>query len=185
VQLLNPRFVFISFAGLLALGWPCAAADTYVRVDLNGTGQLQIVTKQGRTILLDKKPDQVGFAALEISENGRAVGWLAMYSLCCTSYPRAQKLMIYSSGRLREVDAVGPLPFDFWHFMDGGRRFAFETNTLHGPALAHYELRDVATGRILAGFDPPWSPDGQTLLMENAPRWVKELEAKRQKTVSN
>ena len=36
----------------------------------------------------------------------------------------------------------------------GGKQVAFEQETVHGGMGIHYELRDVATGNLIAAFDP-------------------------------
>jgi hypothetical protein len=88
-------------AMLLAVASPCVAADTYLRAQVDEMGQLRILTKAGGTVVLKKDAEQVGFDQIQISPDGHAVGWLALYPFCCTSYPIPLKLYIYSGGHLR------------------------------------------------------------------------------------
>jgi hypothetical protein len=152
------------------------AADTYVQATVNEAGQLRIVTAAGQTIEPTKEPDQVGFAKPLISPDGGAVGWLAQYPNCCTSYPIPLKLMILTNGRVRAYTGTG-LPVWHWKFQAGGRQFSFRQETVHGGSGVHYELRDVSTGRLLAEYDPPVGRDNQPLPRQNVPKWVAGLDA--------
>ena len=163
---------------LLTVASPCPAADTYVRASVDETGQLRILTSDARAIVLQKEPEQVGFDKVTISEDGRSVGWVALYPNCCTSYPIPLKLMIYSGGDLREFSGVG-LPVWQWHFTAGGKQVAFEQETVHGGLGIHYELREVATGRLIVEYGPTVGPDNRPLAIQNVPKWVEELNAKR------
>jgi len=95
------RIVSLYATILLALAAPCSAADLYLQTSVDQAGHLYIVTKDGREIVLKKDASQVGFDKAAISEDGRSVGWVALYPNCCTSYPIPLKLMVYSNGRLR------------------------------------------------------------------------------------
>jgi len=172
------RIVTLCAVTLLTVASPCAAADTYVRTSVDERGQLRIFTSDAEAIVLQKEPEQVGFDNVVISEDGRSVGWLALYPNCCTSYPIPLKLMIYSGGNLREFTGVG-LPVWRWHFTAGGKQVAFEQETVHGGLGIHYELREVATGRLIAEYGPTIGPDNRPLAIQNVPKWVEELDAKR------
>ena len=154
-----------------------AAADRYVRATVGEDGQLRIVTAAGRTIEPIKETDQVRFAKPEIAPGGGAVGWLAEYANCCTSCPIALKLMIRSGDRVRAFAGNG-LAIVQWGFQSGGSRFAFHQETVHGGLGVHYELRDVASGRLIAKYDPAVGPDNQVLPSQNVPAWVAELSAR-------
>ena len=152
------------------------AADTYVQATINEAGQLRIVTAAGQTIEPTKEPEQVGFAKPLISSDGGAVGWLAEYPNCCTSYPIPLKLMILTNGSVRAYTGTG-LPVWHWKFEAGGRQFSFRQETVHGGLGVHYELRDVTSGRLLAAYDPPVGRDNQPLPRQNVPKWVADLDA--------
>jgi len=162
---------------LLASSHSSFAADTYVQASIDQAGQLRIMIKNGREIVPKKDAEQVGFDKPAISQDGRAVGWVALYPNCCTSYPIPLKLVVLSNGRVRTFTDRG-LPVWRWSFQGGGKRVAFEQETVHGGLGIHYELRDVATGRLIAEYNPAVGPDNQPLAIQNVPAWVEELNAK-------
>jgi hypothetical protein len=42
-----------------------------------------------------------------------------------------------------------------WHFADGGRRVVFSQQSLHFTCSVHWELRDIASERLVATADIP------------------------------
>jgi hypothetical protein len=157
---------------------PAVATGRYVEATVDEAGQLRIVTAGGQIIEPKKEPQQVGFDKPLISPDGRAVGWLAEYPNCCTSYPIPLKLMILANGRVRTYTGSG-LPLWHWRFEAGGRQFSFRQETVHGGLGVHYELRDVSTGRLVAEYDPPVGVDNRPLPRQNVPKWVADLDASR------
>jgi hypothetical protein len=153
-----------------------ARADTYVSVTIDAQGQLTIRTKEGRHISPAREKDQVGFSSARMSPDGRAVGWLADFPNCCTSYPIALKLVIYSNGRTQTFVGSG-LPIAKWMFRDGGRRIAFEQETVHGEQGINYELWDLPSNRQVDGYSPQYDRDLQLLPNQRGPQWVQELDA--------
>jgi len=158
----------------LGLVWASAAAETYVQAVVDQGGQLRILTNDRREIVPQKEPNQVAFEKPAISPDGRAVGWLALYPNCCTSYPIPLKLVIYAGGKLRTFTGT-ELPVWRWCFRGGGKQVAFEQETVHGGIGVHYELRDVKTGRILAKYDP----DLNSEVLGARPEWVADLDSRR------
>jgi hypothetical protein len=154
------------------------AADIYVSAVVDDQGVLRILTKGGREIVPMKEPEQVGFSKPQISEDGRVVGWLAEFPNCCTSYPIPLKLVIYSNDRRHTLTGIG-LAVSRWAFQAGGKRVAFEQETVHGGLGVHYELRDVATGRLIAEYGPKMGADNQALPDQHVPKWVQQLDSKR------
>ena len=70
------------------------------------------------------------------------------------------------------------LPVWQWRFEAGGRQVAFRQETVHGGLGVHYELRDVATGRLVAEYDPAPDPDNkQHAALTEVPKWVADLDA--------
>src|SRR5262249_7506949 len=134
----------------------------------------RIERMRGKAVRVESDRDQVGFDKIAISEDGRSVGWLALYPNCCTSYPIPLRLKVLSNGRSRTFGANGP-PVWRWQFVAGGKQVAFEQETVRGGLGVHYELRDIATGRLIAQFDPPADQGGSP---SDVPRWVVELDAK-------
>lgn len=84
----------LTLCALLVLPAPSRAADRYAEASVDDAGDLRIVTSDGRAIVVRKEPEQVGFDRIAISQDGRSVGWLAMYPNCCTSYPIPLKLVV-------------------------------------------------------------------------------------------
>ena len=168
------RLWAIVLVGLLSV-LPVFAADTYVRVTVGKDGQLRILTAGGQTIAPKKDVEQVGFGKPQISPNGVAVGWLAEYRKCCTSHPIPLKLVIHSNGSVRTYTGSG-LPVWRWGFQAGGAQVAFEQETEQGGLNVHYELHDVATGRLLAEYDPVVGPDKRAVPKQKVPTWVAELD---------
>ena len=160
----------VLFLGLAPL---CAATDVYVETVIDPSGQLHITTKHKRQIMPKKEADQVSFDRAQISPDGRAVGWLALYPNCCTSYPVALKLVVLVNGSQRGFTGSG-LPIARWCFWAGGKQVAFEQETVHGSMGIHYELRDVETGDLVAKYDPDSNLDTVT----KPPRWVVVLDSK-------
>jgi hypothetical protein len=91
----------IAGLALLPLAAPLTgqAAETYDTVLVDPSGDLHIVTREGRKIAPPKDSDQVGFDKAAISPDRLAIGWLALFPNCCTSYPIPLKLVVYSSGQ--------------------------------------------------------------------------------------
>jgi len=101
-----------------------------------------------------------------LSDDATTVGWLALYPNCCTSYPIPLALVIYRNGHvLRRFK--NSMAIWHWQFEAGGRQVAFEQETVHGHLSVHYELHDIASGRLLADYDGDPRPD--------APDWVRDV----------
>jgi hypothetical protein len=133
-------------------------------------GTVHIVHGDGKEVKPPTDKEQVGSSSALISEDKRSVGWLADYGNCCTSYPLSMKLMVYRPGKpMREFKGDGRAIFD-WHFVAGGKRVAFYQDFPHGTPVQHYELRDIATGRLI----DKWDAD----LTSKLPEWAKGLGAK-------
>ena len=166
------RTALLCSAALLAAGANVAAQETFVRADIDRQGQLRIVSSRGHEIVPARHKDQVGFDKAAISPDRRAVGWLALFPNCCTTYPIPLELVVYMKGRERKFTGVR-LAFGGWAFSGDGKRVAFEQETVHGGLGVHYELRDVSTGRLVAVYDPcPAKP-------RSPPAWVQALDAGR------
>jgi hypothetical protein len=150
------------------------AVDTYIQMEVDSNGELHILTKRHQEVVLKKQADQVGFEKVAIAPDGRSVGWLALYPDCCGSDPVPMKLVIYSQEKLRTFTGSG-LPIWSWCFEAEGRQVAFEQEMSHGQTGAHYELRDIETGELVAHYDP--DPDAE--MTARPPRWVAEVDSKR------
>ena len=156
----------------LALASVAAAAETYVHATVDQRGHLRIVTTDHRAIVSKKDLGQVGFAMAAIAPDRRTVGWLALYPSCCTSYPIPLQLVLYASGKRRTFTGNG-LPVWRWCFAAGGTQVAFKQETVHGGGGVHDELREVATERFIAAYNP--NPD----VPGDPPRWVADVDVQR------
>jgi len=156
---------------------PARAADTYLGATApDSGGPLRLVRAKGNPIVVAMDVEQVGFARIAISRDGRSVGWLALYPNCCTSYPIPLKLVIYSSGR-RHVFEPNGLPIWLWQFSPDGTRVAFEQEPVHGGVGVLYELREIASGRLIERYEPPGRTDADSVPPAgNVPAWVAELD---------
>ena len=156
---------------------PCFAADVYLRATVDTAG-VRIERAKGRAVVLKKDREQVAFDKIAIAKGGGSVGWLALYPNCCTSYPIPLKLKVYSSGHLRTFEVNG-LPIWRWQFTARNTQVAFEQEPVHGGVGIHYELRDVATGRLITQYDPRGGPEEWPPSNQDIPLWVAELDASR------
>lgn len=163
---------------ILLIASPIQAADRYTSASADAAGTLHITTGDGRVISLPKELDQVDCDRIAISSDGLSVGWLARYPNGATSYPIPLKLLVYSAGKVRTYRGK-ELPVWQWHFTAGGKQIAYQQETVHGGLGVHYELRDVASGRLVAEYTPTVGPDNRPELTQNPPAWVLELDAKR------
>jgi len=149
--------VTLTIAGLtlLLLAAPLAsqAPETYDTAMVDASGQLHIRTTDRRQIHPPHDPDQVGFDKAAFSSDRLAVGWLALFPNCCTSYPIPLKLVLYVSGRVHTFVGTG-LPVWRWGFDSTSHQVAFYQESVHGGTGGHYELRDIATERLVAQYEP-------------------------------
>jgi len=161
------------FAIALVLAMPLAlAAEHYRSADVQADGRLRLTTTRGTTRWAPRdaaaEPEpQSAFEQARISVDGSTVGWLALYPGCCQSYPLPLRLVLYRDGR--ELRAFTGMPIWHWRFVDGARAVAYVQRPAHGAAPDHYELRDVASGRLRAQFD---HEDGDRAPL---PRWARGL----------
>ena len=162
---------------VLAAPMPGAAPQEYVGAAVDRGGSLRIAERDGKATSIVKEPGEVGFDKIAISPDGRAVGWVGLRENCCTSYPVPTRLFVFSAGERRVYRGVD-LPVWDWKFVDGGKNVAFRQETVHGGLGVHYEVRDVATGRLVAEWRPEYGPDNQRRESQSPPRWVIEFDSK-------
>lgn len=159
---------------------PTASVEICESVDIDADGHLRILTSEQRTLVVPKggSPkaggsfgEQTAFGTPVLSDDRRAVGAQAMFENCCTSYDVPLQLVIYSSGTTHRFE--GGLAIFDWHFVDGGRRVAFSQQPVHFACSVHWELRDIATERLVATVDVPEvcgeNPDPPRATV---PKWV-------------
>ena len=82
-----------------------AAQGRYVRAEENENHELVITTSGGERIVMGKSDrkwadqEQTAFRNIAISRDGAAVGWVAYYPNCCTSYPVPIFVEVYTAGK--------------------------------------------------------------------------------------
>lgn len=144
--------------GLALVALPAFAATHYRAADVTPDGRLRLTTTEGRTVwaprdMQGEEQPQAAFEQARIAPDHATVGWLALYPSCCQSYPIPLALALYRDGRvLRTLTGAG-MPIWHWRFVDRGRSVAFVQRPTHGASPDHYELHDVASGRLLAECD--------------------------------
>lgn len=81
-------------AVLVSTAVHASAQERYVRASVAKDGALQIVTAAGQVIVPSPEPErefivkQVGFDHIQVAPDQRAVGWVALFPNCCTSYDK-------------------------------------------------------------------------------------------------
>jgi hypothetical protein len=118
---------------------------TRVYVD-DADGRVHIVARAGKDTVMPREKDQVRCDSPQVAEDGQTAAWLIDYENCCTSYPIPLTLAIYRSGRIVRRIRPGLMIFD-WSFVDGARKIALSSGTVHGMTFRSLSLYDVRTGR--------------------------------------
>ena len=127
---------------------------TYESVTTDANGNLRIVTANHKTIIIRKAEGQTQFEDLSIASDHTAVGALDYYdNHGITSYDIPLDLTVYAKGKIVFFDGHGLMitsgPHG-WHFVDGGRRVAYGTTTVHGNCSVNWELWEIAPKRLVA-----------------------------------
>jgi hypothetical protein len=161
--------VWLAISLALSMATLTDGADTYLGARWDADAVI-VTMRDHRQLVVAKDAEQVGLEQAAVSSDQSAVGWLATYPNCCTSYPVPLKLMVFSGGQLR-VFAPNELPVWYWAFRNGSREVCYQQETVHGGLGVRYELRDVTTGKLLAHFEPEQGIP--------KPGWVQELDASR------
>lgn len=154
--------------------------ETYVLASVDDSGRLlHIKTSNSRNIFIKKDSAQVGFDDIVISDDGKTVGWLALYNNVATSYPIPLELKVCAGGKIHTFTGTG-LPIWQWDYTTDGKQVAYEQETVHGGWGVHYELREIATEKLIEVYEPEYGIDNQPLaIQKNVPKWVEELNKKR------
>jgi hypothetical protein len=159
---------------------PPRATETYASAAIDADGNLRIVTTARKVVVVPRggAPEsaassgrQTTFATPVLSDDRSAVAAPALFKNCCTSYDIPLQLVVYSQGRTHRFE--GGLAIFDWHFADGGRRVVFSQQTVHFACSVRWELRDVASERLLAAADVA-EPCGENPnpAPVKAPEWV-------------
>jgi hypothetical protein len=133
---------------------------TEAHVDSKGRVHIRLANGVEKLIRLEK--GQVGSDGIQIAADGSAVGWLVEVPNCCTSYPIPLEIRIYFVHGTRRQFGDGMMVCE-WKFMDGGRRVAYNTDTVHGNFEPQCLLVYTATGKTLQHWErgdgplPDWA----------------------------
>lgn len=141
--------------------------DGAVSVSAGSNGAARITLSGGRSVTVPKEPGQVGVAAGRIAPNG-TVGWFAEFRIDGVSYPIALTLITWRAGRVVRRFHTEQSLYS-WAFYAQGAQVAYHDGPLHGERRSHCELRDVATGVLIAAWDGDLSAGG------GRPAWVGGL----------
>jgi hypothetical protein len=161
-----------------SLAFVSAMSVTYTSAEVDSRGRLLIHTSTNKTVLVPKTRDQTTFGDPIVSSDGMAVGAQAEFPNCCTSYDIPLELVVYSHGKVHRFTGVG-LPIFDWQFAGGSTRVAYGQQTVHFACSIHYELRDVASERLIDAADVPEGCADQPNPDMNVriPKWVAQLRA--------
>lgn len=151
------------FATLTAAA--ASGGDRYVSAALSDSGErLTIATAGGRRFEAPRAGalgegreavPQRGYDRPAVSANGAAVGWLALYPNCCTSYPVPLTLVVLdAAGRTHAISGAQSI-FEWCFADDKGRRVAIRQAALHGASQERFELRQVSDGARVAEYVIP------------------------------
>jgi hypothetical protein len=156
-------------AGLaLAAATHLLGAEAYRDAKWSAQG-VEVTTADGATVIVEKDKDQVDIEKVQTGDGGAAIGWLALYLNCCTSYPIPLSLVVLSGGKVRPIR--NELPIWYWAFRNGAREVCYEQETVHGGFGIRYERRDVVSGELLERYEPAAG--------RRKPAWVIALDARR------
>jgi hypothetical protein len=137
----------------------------------SGTRGATVIHRDGSAVQAPKEKEQVGWTRLKISTDGLAAGWLMEADNCCTSYPLSRMLVVYRPGlpirRFRGDDRA----IFGWDFINGSKQVATYQDFPHGHAVRHFELRDVATERLVAEWDDRDDDEPRRV----APAWTRRV----------
>ena len=125
-----------------------AASPTLGKVYAGPDGLAHVASPDGSDAALAKEPGQVSVTDPRLSDDRRIAGWLVEERNCCTSYPIALRLAVYSAGH-KQIISDGQMIYD-WTFVDGGREVALSTGVVHGATGRTLSLYDARSGRRLA-----------------------------------
>jgi hypothetical protein len=116
---------------------------------------------------------QEGFMGPAVSADGRTIGWLALTTNCCTSYPLPTALVFYRDGKAWAA-LTEATPIWRWELDRDGKTVIYAVHPPHGGYVVQYFKRHVPSGKLLERrtCDPevPAEASGKAL-----PAWVKRV----------
>jgi hypothetical protein len=160
---------FASFIALTLLAAPLAQAGPFVGVTLSANGDaLTIDNGQAPFPAPKTEEEQRGYAQPQVSGDGRLVGWVALETACCTSYPLPITLVLLREDRSLVRFEEG-LPIWAWKFEKGGT-IAFRQRTTHGTSTITYKLIRIRDRKLIGQYEC-FSEDASSE-SPRVPNWV-------------
>jgi hypothetical protein len=148
----TPLLCFVLVVPNLLSKDEAGSRDLIEKVYVDSAGLIHLVSN-GIDKLAPKETDQVTCDRPKLAEDGKTAGWLVNYENCCTSYPVPLSLMIYRHGKIVRRFGSSLQSIWDWQFLKSGKQVAFWTGPVHGDFVPHFELHDIASGRLLAEWN--------------------------------
>ncbi len=132
-----------------------------------GADPASVIQEDGNVVRQPTEKEQIGCSSPKIAADKQTAGWLVDSDFCCTSYPLQFMLIVYRPGKpLRRFTGDGRAIFG-WTFVGRGRQAAFYQSFPHGDPVAHAELWEVDSERLVGKWDGDITP--------KAPSWAQGL----------
>jgi len=166
--MIQPRGIFIPL--LFSAIFPNAGISQgghAVSVSAGPDGAAQITFADGKKTTIPKEQGQAGISEAQIAPDG-TVGWLAEYNVDGVSYPIAEALIIWRTGKILRRFGTEQV-FYSWTFYAAGKQVAYHDGPLHGETKSHCELHDAQSGRGIAQWD------GDLDSESHRPAWTQGL----------
>lgn len=138
-----------------------------MRVFADQKNQVHVTYKDGEDVSVAGEQNQVAIDSVEISQDGRTVGWLALDRDPDSSEPFAGILVLLRDGKIVQKFNTEQT-FWSWSFYEDGTQVAYHVGPMHGDAR-HFELHDIKSGRLIASWDGD-------LNAAKRPAWTKGLQ---------
>jgi hypothetical protein len=148
---------------------PTAQAGPFVGTTLSADGASLVVRTADESFPAPKtEAEQQGFDQPQVSRDGKFVGWVAIETSCCTSYPLPITLVLLREDR-SVVRFEEGLPIWAWKFEQGGA-VAFRQRTTHGTSTITYTLIRIRDRKLIGQYEC-FSEDASSET-PRVPNWV-------------
>jgi hypothetical protein len=159
---------FLACVLVFGAGFSRAAASgvPISRAYLHSDNNVRIVYRDGKELRVPKEEDQVSCESFAVAADGEAAGWLVDYPDPGATYAIPMTLVVFRAGKvLRRIN--NGFVIARWAFLQGGAQVAYSSNTAHGDRAPYYELRDLASDRVVDSWRGP--------LNEKSPEWARRV----------
>jgi hypothetical protein len=109
-----------------------AVGQTVAQACCGDDHKAHLIFTSGKTKTINPELQQVGCADILVTSDGRTAFWSALVENCCTSYPIATTVVVYTD-RHKTVIAPGQMIWR-WSFVDIGTKIAVLSGPVHGVA---------------------------------------------------